>query len=303
MSRDHNQDGTKTGTQDAAAPDEKLTAEVPAEEKPTEEKPVQEIELNLSRVLESLAWCVDKSAMLRVSESTTIGQALAQIATQYGGNERSISFRSLKPRSEKSRNRLRQLALQEVEAHRISQQARESRRDDYQPVGLPVVINSSKNLGSSKVTNPRYKEYLRKLAREYVEGPRYDPYVILPAHSMHRTLPFLRNCPMILSGIDADSGTEHKMWAEVLFDTGAHRTFISEDFLPTRFLSFLQEHPVNEPYRTRDAGKQIVIVQCDLKLRFTNGEFEMVGLATVLPRSAIPNQWNGVILGQSTFIK
>lgn len=79
---------------------------------------------------------------------------------------------------------------------------------------------------------------------------------------------------------------------EMIWDTGAHSTIVSDDMLSDAFRQYLTL-PVHDPYRS-DTG---VNVQIDLEIRFSNTVVHINSVCLVVPTSAIPNRV-GILLGQ-----
>ncbi|KAI9785225.1 MAG: uracil DNA glycosylase [Peltula sp. TS41687] len=88
-------------------------------------------------------------------------------------------------------------------------------------------------------------------------------------------------------------------------DTGAHVTIISSDLLSEDYWKFLQTADENEPYRNTVGGTgQRIFCQVDFIIEIPQlDHFTFNVLALVVPRSAMPNQLSGVLLGQRSFLE
>ena len=80
---------------------------------------------------------------------------------------------------------------------------------------------------------------------------------------------------------------------DMLWDTGAHQTIITEDLLSKSFRQYLQD-PSHDPYRSGDKTR----VQLDVIIAFSNTPIKITTIALVVPKSIVPNQRVGVLFGQ-----
>ena len=103
-----------------------------------------------------------------------------------------------------------------------------------------------------------------------------------------------------ISGIDSTTHDPKVTVSDsnVLFDTGAHISTITNDLLNDEFRDHLSS-TINDPYRSKNG----VTVQVAATLAFGDQPpLEMDCLFHVIPRDSVPNQRSGIILGQHTMI-
>jgi hypothetical protein len=86
--------------------------------------------------------------------------------------------------------------------------------------------------------------------------------------------------------------------SEMLFDTGAQSCIVTEDSLSEEFRNFLKHDPIHNDYRSPNG----TVVQADAVLSFADRAISMSCIFRVVPRSSVPNQRIGIILGQNGFI-
>lgn len=233
---------------------------------------------------------VDTTIAVTVPASTTWQSVLH--ATQEALGEVDGPMTVMAPRTEAQRRRLRQIALDNVAEWNSSASAA------MIPIGLPIhtrydVSTLPMPKPSSDATRRRLKERMLPLT-EFRE-----PYLIRPVTSItEKTLPIV-TVNIVLNGIDGayKSGIEELREMEVLWDTGAQQTIITEDVLSAPFREFLQE-PIHDPYRSKDA----LCVQIDAVIGFSNAPIKISAVALVVPKSVVPNGRVGVIFGQQQCI-
>jgi hypothetical protein len=143
---------------------------------------------------------------------------------------------------------------------------------------------------------PASKETLQRLKENMMPFDDFrDPYpVVLTAAITERALPIVK-ANLILRGIDSiySHGAEELNSVEMLWDTGAHQTIITEDLLSEPFRQYLQD-PSHDPYRSGDKLR----VQLDAIIGLSNTPIKITAIALVVPNSVVPNQRVGVILVQ-----
>ncbi|KFY61018.1 hypothetical protein V496_05181 [Pseudogymnoascus sp. VKM F-4515 (FW-2607)] len=118
--------------------------------------------------------------------------------------------------------------------------------------------------------------------------------VILTASIYERTLPIVK-VSLVLRGVDNDDSTtaQEILNTTMLWDTGAQSTLISKDLLSDAFRAYLNR-PQHDPYRNNDATR----VQIEVRIAFSNLEFELVVIGYVVPKGQMPNQTSFIIFGQ-----
>jgi hypothetical protein len=84
---------------------------------------------------------------------------------------------------------------------------------------------------------------------------------------------------------------------EMLWDTGAHRTIITEEILPRDFRDYLKD-PIHDAYR----GENGTRVQMQAVIEFSNSTIEIEAIAWVLSHLDMPNERVGILFGQSQCI-
>lgn len=84
--------------------------------------------------------------------------------------------------------------------------------------------------------------------------------------------------------------------AELPSDTGAHSTVVIDELFPEKSKDYLKQ-PGNDCYRSTNGIR--VHVQREALATFTNQALALSCVCKVVPRSAVPNGWVGIILGQN----
>lgn len=82
---------------------------------------------------------------------------------------------------------------------------------------------------------------------------------------------------------------------EMLVDTEAQISLVTEDILPENFRTYLTSS-IHDSYRSKDGTS----VQVDARFSFADRQIDMACVFHVVPRSRIPNNRVGVILGQNS---
>jgi hypothetical protein len=216
---------------------------------------------------------------------------------------------SSKEEREKRRQRLRHLATFDPNA-----KLREPGSSSASPQNL---VLSTENIRPIRVgpdvpapqvperSSPLVREQLAKMAKIARFDPDLarDPYpLLLPAHSFESYL------AQVLGGLrlevldadEEDKTTVCKLQGQqMLWDTGAHFTTITEDLVPASFLMHTRDPGYLEIYGTAaNSG----VVQIGIEIQFSNRLHKVEGLATIRPASTMPNGFSGIILGQWTIL-
>ncbi len=141
-----------------------------------------------------------------------------------------------------------------------------------------------------------------KLKADLLRTPLPDrqPYLIgVTATAGDRWLPCVPGT-VTINGIDSepDDPTVTLSRADLLFDTGAHVSSITDDLIDNKFRTYLK-HPIHDPYRSTFG----VAVQAAAVFAFGDGPaVEMDCVFRVVPVDSMPNRRSGIILGQNTLI-
>jgi hypothetical protein len=230
---------------------------------------------------------------IMVPVETTWKTVLHAIVSALGERDGPMTVR--KPRTEEHKRRMRQIALENVAAWKAEAEAAESESSSTKTLpGLP--IRTQYDISSLPMPRRATKEQKQRLKENMIpfEDINRDPYpIILTAAVTEGNLPLVK-ANLVLDGIDVEfDGLEKLDSVEMLWDTGAQSTLITEDLLSEEFRRFLQ-NPPHDLYRSDN--KQCV--QLDIVVAFSNTSVEMKAIALIVPKSAIPNQRSGIIFGQ-----
>ena len=153
--------------------------------------------------------------------------------------------------------------------------------------------------------SPETRERLKKLAMESQD----DPYLALDPYPVTLVAdPFQRYLPTVLGSgrfeiIDASESDDSKICIleaeQMLWDTGAHRTVITEDLLPAEFVRHARTDEYMAIYGTGDRDS---VVQISMEVQFSNCVKKIEGVAIIRSSSSMPNNFSGIILGQHTIL-
>lgn len=191
------------------------------------------------------------------------------------------------PRAKPNRA-LRQIALSRANIPSSS-------KHDGHAAGLPIRI--WENVRAPTVP-PKSETVAPKKLKEFAQflGNQPHPYIqTIQAQITERILPTVP-AGVRLTGIDGDYYDPHQVFSsiEILWDTGAHSCIVVDDTLSAEFRHYLKS-PIHDPYRC-DAG---VRVQVDANISLSNNILTISCICLVVPRSVVPNERVGMILGQS----
>ena len=222
-----------------------------------------------------------------VPRATTWKTILRAIDSALSEVDEPIIVLDKRPESYRQRRQqiLRQIALQTVKDW--------SSPTNISP-GLP--IRTQYDIKSLPFPKPASEE-TRKRLKEYAKSDHdfYDPYAFtLHAKITEKTLPIVK-AQVTLKGIDDIDGdkTESLEHVDMIWDTGAHRTIITEDLLSESFRQFLKD-PQHDDYRL-DNGLR---VQMDAVIGLSNTPIEINAIVMVVPKSVVPNERIGILFGQ-----
>ena len=193
------------------------------------------------------------------------------------------------PRTEAQQHRLRQMVLENVAAW-------DSDSSSSKQTSPGRMIRTKYNISSLPMPKPASKETLQRLKENMIPFEDFrDPYpVVLTAAITERTLPVVK-ANLSRRGIDStySGGAEDLESIEMLWDTGAQQTIITEDLLSASFRQYLQDA---SHYAYRSGYK--IRVQLDAFIALSNTPIKITAIALVVPNSIVPNQRVGVIFGQ-----
>ena len=96
--------------------------------------------------------------------------------------------------------------------------------------------------------------------------------------------------------IDGDQ-EELVQQVDMIWDTGAHRTIITEELLSESFRQFLKDSRHND-YRLDDGLR----VQMDAVIGLSNFPVNISAIVLVVPQSVMPNKYTGILFGQQSCI-
>lgn len=193
-------------------------------------------------------------------------------------------------RSSGGRRHLREIALRTVQESKEGLPPRT-------PGGHGLNIRTSVNLTTMPYPKPipeQFREKIREIAKRDAKEPFRQPYVTLQDQSADRYLPVVTAnlCLEALDGEDNDLECQLNS-VEMFWDTGAHRTIITEEILPVEFREYLKD-PIHEPYRLSHG----LFVQIDGTIAFTNRAMPITAPVMVIPKEHMPNQFVGILFGQ-----
>jgi hypothetical protein len=223
-----------------------------------------------------------------VSKVTTWKTVLRAIDSALGEVDGPIVV--LGKRSESRRKQiLRQLALQTVKDWSSSANT---------SPGLPIRTQyDTKSLPFPKPASEETRKRLKEDAK--ADDHFYDPYAFtLHTKITERTLPVVK-AQVRLKGIDHIDGDQEERVQQVdmIWDTGAHRTIITEDLLSESFRQFLKDSR-HDDYRLDDG----LHVQMDVVIGLSNFPINISAIVLVVPKSVMPNEYTGILFGQQQCI-
>ncbi|KAH0547925.1 hypothetical protein GP486_008334 [Trichoglossum hirsutum] len=195
-------------------------------------------------------------------------------------------------RTESQRQILRQIALQNVKASSLS--------PADAPLGRP--IRTQYDMESLPYPKPASEDVRKRLKESIAKMPYNppDPYpLILHAAITERTLPIIKG-NLTLRGIDSDTTDDPEeifKSIDMLWDTGAQQTVITEDLLSETFRQYLKG-PQHDPYRTEDGLR----VQMDAVIGFSNAPSMLSAIVLIVPKTVVPNERAGILFGQQQCI-
>jgi hypothetical protein len=254
----------------------------------TVDVPVDKLLLQVAGRVSSLKY---PELKVNIPRQITLGNALdaARLAL---GDMKDQTITTLKPRTLLQQNALRETAL-ELAAREAPLFATTSKPSSS--AGLP--INVRHDLSALPAPKRPSKETIARLKENLTPLQEWrDPYPVTLGMSLTEdVLPIVKG-NLVLSGFDEEFNMpfgEELHMVDLLWDTGAEATVITEDILSQPFLQSLRRESnvrYSDPDRTR------VLVSASLAL--SNSSFSFTTVATVVKRDAIPNFRSGILFGQ-----
>lgn len=158
-------------------------------------------------------------------------------------------------------------------------------------------IRTHVDLASLKPPQPRSisaRQRLREAAKKSASDPAREPYVTLRAQRTEQYLPAV-TANITVRGIDEvrDTPIVELKATEIIWDTGAHYTIITEELLSAEFRQYMK-NPVHDPYRSSGG----LCIQMDATIAFTNASVSIGTVARIVPKAKMPNNYCGVLFGQ-----
>jgi len=259
--------------------------EVHDESKPTVDTETRQLHPReiLRQVANSMNWKHNELSVT-IPAHTSWKAAIRAAEDALGDIDKSIV---LMPPGSHNRQLLRQIALENV--GRLDESSRQT------PVGLP--IRSSVNLKAVTFPAPQSQKtraFLREAAKESAQEGFRMPYVSLRAGLLEGCLPMV-TANVVIRGVDCEDGDpiDELNEMDMIWDTGAHRTIVTEEILSPAFKEHLKA-PVHDPYRSTDG----LTLQVDVTIALSNSLVFISAIAVVVPASKMPNQWVGILFGQ-----
>jgi hypothetical protein len=222
-----------------------------------------------------------------VPRITTWKTALRAIDSALGEVDGSIMVLDKYSESDQQRRHqiIRQIALQTVKDWSSSANT---------SPGLP--IRTQYDTKSLPFPKPASEETRKRLKEQAMSDDHfYYPYALaLHTKITEKTLPIVK-AQVLLKGVDDtnDHQTELLEHVDMIWDTGAHQTIITEDLLSESFRQFLKDSR-HDDYRL-DNGLR---VQMDAVIGLSNVPIEINAVVMVVPKSVMPNERIGILFGQ-----
>ena len=214
--------------------------------------------------------------------------ALQSAKSALGGVDESIVI--LPPSTANNPRRRREIALQNV---------RNWSSLEHQIPGLPIRTSIDlEAMGFPPNSSERTQQRLRQAARQSAQEEFREPYIPIRAGLVEGYLPMIK-ANLVLQGIDGPPSDPicQLNSVEMIWDSGAHHTIITEDILSREFQAYLNS-PVHDPYRSIGGSR----VWLEVSIALTNAPVSISGIAVVVPRSVVPNKRIGILFGQSQCI-
>lgn len=236
----------------------------------------------LRQVATAMNWR-DTEISVRLPTMTTWKVAIR--ATDAALGERDGPVMITPRRTERQRQILRQVARENVQLENSASLSSPGLRirTRYNALSLPLPERSTEDR----------RKWLKEDAKPF--DPFLDPYsIILRASMTEKTLPMVK-ANLTLSGIDSTSTDPSEVLKSVdmLWDTGAHQTIITEDLLSDSFREYLRDHQ-HDPYRFHDGLR----LQMDAIIGLSNVPVKIAAIIMVVSKSVVPNGRVGVLFGQ-----
>lgn len=241
----------------------------------------------LRQVASSMNWH-DRDIIVKVERDTTWQLATTTVLNALGDRDGPVFITP--PRSRRAREYIKRLALEEATSS--------GSRTIH---GLP--LRNAPDLAALPQPKPTSMSARTKLKENLQREPIPDrePYLLcITAMAEDRWLPSIPGNVKItgIEPISDDDPTLVISRSDILFDTGAHVSTITDDLLSDEFREYLS-HSIHDPYRSSTG----VTVQVTCVIAFgVQPALEMECAFRVVPVDSVPNQRSGIILGQNTVI-
>jgi hypothetical protein len=223
------------------------------------------------------------------------------LATSLASDETSVWLRPKKTRSD--RLLLQDFANETVRANSVFPRVAPTEPDTTKSpnTNLPIHVHTQQEKTRPLRRQPAaIREDLRRLAEETIyHGP---PFAVLPAQSLQGYLPTVRGS-MLLELIDIDDVDRIAAKIEnvdMLWDSGAHISYISSDLVSEQFNRQLRDPGYLATYQWGSAHSGMCMV--DAELEFSNCRHSLAGLVVVCPKDQMPNNYSGVLLRQRSIL-
>jgi hypothetical protein len=231
---------------------------------------------------------IQPQPLVTVPIFTTVQTALSCVASALGTVDGPATF--FPKRTEKQRQILREAALQNVKDW-------ESGHSSNVPMALPAVpIRSSVDMKALGYPEPSSQSTRNKLKENAKDLDFRQPYeMTLRSGLMDKTLPTIKG-NIHLRPVDAHERDYGFRLPEqdMLWDTGAQQTFITEELLSTEDQEYLR----NPRYNNYRIGNGLRL-QMEVYIGLSNAAVSITAIVMVVPKRYIPNEFVGIILGRS----
>ncbi|KAI9880718.1 MAG: uracil DNA glycosylase [Pleopsidium flavum] len=240
----------------------------------------------LRAVATSMNWR-DRDIVVNVEREMTWRSATAAVLDALGDRDGPVHISA--PRLRGAKEYIKRLALEQV-----------TPSGSGNIHGLP--LRNAPDLASLPHPKPTSMSARAKLKEDLRREPIPDrePYLLrITATAEDRWLPSIPGT-IEISGVDSvpDDPQITLSRSDILIDTGAHVSTITDDLLDDTFREYLSDS-IHDPYRSSTG------VTVQLAGVFAFGDqpaLEMDCIFQVVPLDSVPNQRSGIILGQNSVI-
>jgi len=252
----------------------------------------------LRHVAKAMNW-KDRNISVTVPKITTWRTVLKSVIDALGETDGNVFIFRLPTKEQRDRHR--QMALEAVSRYNALQNvANGSAPSAESPKFSP--IRTDYDVTTMPLPKPRSKESRQRIMENAKPFDEYrEPYIMTLSQTIiEARLPVVK-ANIAITGIDEDYHDDNPLealeQAEMLWDTGAHETIISLEFLPPSFIEYLKD-PIHDPYRSADG----IRVHMEAVIALSNTTLQIGSLVLVVPKRIIPNERVGIIFGQKQCI-